>query len=68
MDKRGNKKQIGFTAMEYAYLNLDKNRLITEQAEFTQTKISSHANYDMPYNKLNKVPNHKNCPKSLGKN
>jgi hypothetical protein len=48
---RETKKQIDFTAMESAYLNLDKNRLVTEKANFTQTKISSHANYDVPSNK-----------------
>jgi hypothetical protein len=32
MEKRGNKRQIDFTAMESAYLDLKKNRLIAEQA------------------------------------
>jgi hypothetical protein len=59
MDRRGIKRQIDFTAMEYSYLNMDKNRLISEQAKFIQTKISSRANFDMPSNKLNKVPSHK---------
>jgi hypothetical protein len=60
MDKIRNKKKIDFVAMDSAYLNLDKNRIITEQpkfmqAKFTQTSISYHANYDAPYEKLGKV-------------
>jgi hypothetical protein len=45
--------------MEAVYLNLDKNRLITEQAKFTQTKISSHSNFDIPSNKLHTFSSHK---------
>jgi hypothetical protein len=60
MDKRGNKRQIDFTSMESTYLNLGKNRLISEQAKFTHTNISSHTNFDMPSNKLNKVPSRNN--------
>jgi hypothetical protein len=69
MDKNGNKRKIvDFTAMESAYLNLDKNRLINEQAKFTQTEISSHVNFYMPSNKLNKVPsNKKRAQKPSGK-
>jgi hypothetical protein len=63
-----NKQQVDLTNMESAYLNLDKNRIIAEQAKFTQTKISSHANFNIPSNKFNKVPNHKKyAPKPSGK-
>jgi hypothetical protein len=40
-------QQKDFTNMESAYLNLDKNILITEQAKYTQTKISSLSNFVM---------------------
>jgi hypothetical protein len=54
MDKRLSNIHIDFTAMESAYLNLDKT------AKLTQTKISSLTHFDMSSNKMNMVPNHKN--------
>jgi hypothetical protein len=41
--------------MESVFINLNKNRLITEHAKFNQAKKSSHTNYDIPSTKLNKV-------------
>jgi hypothetical protein len=48
-----------YTAWEWSLLC--NNRLITEHAKFTKSRIYSDTNYDVPSNKLNKAPNHKKC-------
>jgi hypothetical protein len=47
---------------------ISQSGLTTDKYKLKHTKISYHANFDVPFNKLNKVPNHKNrAEKSAGK-